>query len=101
MDQPDKDRLPDPIEENDEQRDSGSQAQDVADDARVRSTDLSEDSERGGRPNSAQIIPEDTPDLVERREEMNRSGRIDMDAFAGEPQMDDEEDSLGPTEGER
>jgi len=33
-------------------------------------------------------------------EEMNRSGRIDNDAFAGEPQMDDEEDILGPTEDE-
>ena len=92
MDQDDKSHIPDPIEENDEQRDSGSQAQDVADDARVRSTDLSEDSERGGKPNPAQIIPDDTPDLVERMEEMNRSGRIDMDAYAGEPQMDDEED---------
>ncbi|ANI78229.1 hypothetical protein [Sphingobium sp. EP60837] len=100
MTQDDKDRFPDQIEENDEQRDSGAQAQDVADDARVRSTDLSEDSERGGRPNPAQIIPDDTPDLVERMEEMNRSGRIDNDAFAGEPQMDDEEDFLGNTEDE-
>lgn len=100
MNQDDKDRLPDQIEENDEQRDSGTQAQDVADDARVRSTDLSEDSERGGRPNPAQIIPDDTPDLVERMEEMNRSGRIDNDAFAGEPQMDDEEEYLGRTENE-
>ena len=100
MTQDDKDRFPDQIEENDEQRDSGAQAQDVADDARVRSTGLSEDSERGGRPNPAQIIPDDTPDLVERMEEMNRSGRIDNDAFAGEPQMDDEEDFLGNTEDE-
>jgi hypothetical protein len=86
------------IDENSEQADSGAQAQDVADDARVRGLDLSEDSERGGRPNPAQIIPDDTEDLVEKMEAMNRSGRIDMDAFAGEPQMDDEEDSFGPTE---
>ena len=101
MDDANRDRFPDPTEENSEQQDSGAQAQDVADDARVRSTDLAEDSERGGKPNPAQIIPDDTPDLVERMEEMNRSGRIDMDAFAGEPQMDDEEDSLGPTERQR
>ncbi|KFG90195.1 hypothetical protein BV98_001998 [Sphingobium herbicidovorans NBRC 16415] len=100
MNQDDSNRLPDQIEENDEQRDSGTQAQDVAEDARARSTDLSEDSERGGRPNPAQIIPDDTPDLVERMEEMNRSGRIDNDAFAGEPQMDDEEEYLGRTENE-
>ena len=100
MEDSNRDRLPDLDEDNSEQRDTGAQAQDVADDARVRSTDLSEDSERGGRPNPAQIIPDDTPDLVERMEEMNRSGRIDNDAFAGEPQMDDEEDLLGPTEDE-
>lgn len=101
MDQADKDRFPDPTEENAEQSDAGSQAQDVAEDARSRSTDIAEDSERGGRPNPAQILPDDTPDLVERMEEMNRSGRIDNDAFAGEPQMDDEEDYLGRTERDR
>lgn len=92
---PDKD-----YDENSEQADGDSQAQDVADDARARSTDLSEDSERGGRSNPAQIIPDDTEDLVEKMEAMNRSGRIDMDAFAGEPQMDDEEDYYGDTDDE-
>lgn len=100
MERPDQSRLPDIDEENSEQAEAGTQAQDVADDARVRSTDLSEDSERGGKANPAQILPDDTPDLVERMNEMTRSGRIDTDAFAGEPQMDDEEDSLGPTEDE-
>jgi hypothetical protein len=88
-------------EENSEQAEAGTQAQDVADDARARSTDLSEESERGGKANPAQIIPDDTEDLVEKMEAMNRSGRIDMDAYAGEPQMDDEEDNAyGPTEDE-
>jgi hypothetical protein len=100
MNRPDNSPFPDTGEENDEQAEAGSQAQDVADEARVRSTDLAEDSERGGRPNPAQILPDDTPDLVEKMEEMNRSGRIDNDAFAGEPQRDDEEDILGPTEDE-
>jgi hypothetical protein len=100
MDQNEKDRFPDTIEENDEQRDEGSQAQTVTDDARYRSTDLSEDSERGGRTNPAQIIPDDTPDLVERMEGMNRSGHIDFDAFSGEPNMDDEESALGQVDTE-
>ena len=95
MDRPVPDRE---LEENSEQDDSGAQAQDVADDAITRSIDLSEDSKRGGRPNPAQIIPDDTEDLVEKMEAMNRSGRIDMDAYSGEPQMDDEEDILGETE---
>lgn len=98
MDRPTPDR---DYEENSEQAEAGTQAQDIADDARARSTDMSEDSERGGKANPAQIIPDDTEDLVEKMEAMNRSGRIDMDAYAGEPQMDDEEeDAYGPTEDE-
>ena len=98
MDRPTPDR---DYEENSEQAEAGTQAQDVADDARARSTDLSEESERGGKANPAQIIPDDTEDLVEKMEAMNRSGRIDMDAYAGEPQMDDEEEyAYGPTEDE-
>jgi hypothetical protein len=96
----DKNRFPDMDEDNSEQVDADAQAQTVVDDARHRSTDLSEDSERGGKANPAQILPDDTPDLVEKMNEMSRSGRIDNDAFAGEPQMDDEEDRLGPTEDE-
>jgi hypothetical protein len=98
MDRPDTTPLPDIGEENSEQADSGAQANDVADDARMRGTDLSEDSEHGGKANPAQIIPDDVPDLVDKMTEMNRSGRIDDDAYAGEPQMDDEEDELGETD---
>jgi hypothetical protein len=82
---------------NREQADEG-QAQDVAEESRVRATDLAEDSEHGGRTNPAQLIPDDVPDTVDRMEEMVRSGRIDNDAYAGEPQHDDEEDSLGDTD---
>ena len=100
MDRPTPDTaMPDTdTEENSEQAEVGTQAQDVAADARVRTTDLSEDSDRGGHANPAQIIPDDVPDLVERMDEMTRSGRIDMDAYAGEPQMDDEDDAFGVTE---
>ncbi|PHQ64424.1 MAG: hypothetical protein COC10_00950 [Sphingobium sp.] len=90
---PDRER-----EDNSEQAEAGSQAQDVAADAATRTVNLSEDSERGGRPNPAQIIPDDTEDLVEKMNAMDQSGRIDMDAFTGEPQMDDEEEVLGDTE---
>jgi len=91
---------PEEPEENSEQAEAGTQAQDVAESARTNSTDLAEDSEHGGRSNPALITPEDAPDLVDRMTDMVRSGRIDTDAFAGEPQMDDEEDELGPTEDE-
>lgn len=84
---------------NQEQQDAD-QAQDVADDARVVDTDLSEESEHGGRPDPTALIPDDTPDLVDKMNEMVRSGRIDNDAYAGEPQHDDEEDILGETDDE-
>jgi len=87
-------------DENSEQTEKGTQAQDVTESARNRATDLAEDSEHGGRPNPAQITPDDAPDLVDRMTDMVRSGHIDNDAFAGEPQMDDEEDVLGSTEEE-
>lgn len=86
-------------DDNSEQEDAD-QAQDVAADALTVDTDLSEESERGGNPDRTEVAPADEPDLVERMNAMRRSGIIDNDAFAGEPQMDDEEDSLGPTEDE-
>jgi hypothetical protein len=83
--------------DNDEQRDSG-QAQDVADDALNLGDDPYVESEHGGTPNPAAIIPDDVPDLVDTMNQMVSSGRIDNGAFAGEPMMDDEEDRLGQTD---
>ncbi|MGK2911358.1 MAG: hypothetical protein ACSLE1_16395 [Sphingobium sp.] len=88
----------DPDFANSEQDETGEQAQDVADDARLRSTDLTQETERGGSSNRAQILPDDVPDLVETMNAMVNSGRIDNGAFAGEPMMDDEEDILGDTD---
>jgi len=86
-------------EDNSEQDDED-QAQDVADDALALDDDLAEDSEHGGKTNPAQIIPDDVPDLVDRMDEMLRSGIIDNSAFEGEPMHDDEEDMLGLTDPE-
>ena len=72
--------FPDVSEENSEQADAGTQANDVADDALGRTSDLSEESEHGGRSNPAQIIPDDVPDLVDKLNEMDRSGWIDEGA---------------------
>lgn len=87
----------DPDAQNAEQRDEG-QAQDVAQDALDIRADRSEDSERGGTDDPSDLIPQDTPDLVEKMNEMVTSGRLDNDAFAGEPMLDDEEDILGQTD---
>ena len=79
---------------NREQLDEG-QAQDVAEDALHPDRSGFGDSSHGGKPNPAQIIPDDVPDVVDRMNEMVRSGRIDNDAYRGEPAMDDEEEILG------
>ncbi|WP_328799475.1 hypothetical protein [Sandaracinobacteroides hominis] len=80
---------------NREQEDEG-QAQDVAEDALHPETGGG--SVRGNHVDPTQILPDDVPDLVETMEHMVSSGRIDNDAYAGEPQHDDEEDMLGDTE---
>jgi hypothetical protein len=84
--------------DNSEQDDPG-QAQDVAEDARHRSTQALQDSEHGPSDPNA-VMPDDVPDLIDKMNEMVTSGHIDNGAFAGEPMHDDEEDRLGITDPE-
>lgn len=86
-----------PETDNSEQRDDG-QAQEVAEDARLRATDSYEESEHGGHANIGAVMPDDEPDIVDRMNQMVSSGHIDDDAYAGEPMHDDEEDQLGDTD---
>lgn len=82
---------------NSEQDDEDAQAQTVADDAiRGRANgDASVSSEHGGTANPAQIEPNDTQDVVDHMNQMQSSGRIDMDAYRGERSDDDEPETLG------
>lgn len=84
---------------NDEQLDPG-QAQEVAEDALHGDWPASGDSRRGGRVDPGQMLPDDVPDLVEKMNDMLHSGRIDNDAYAGEPAHDDEEAILGAPDAE-
>lgn len=82
---------------NSEQDDEDAQAQTVADDA-IRGFADEEDSmesEHGGTANPAQIEPDDTQDVVDHMNQMQSSGRIDMDAYRGERSDDDEPETLG------
>lgn len=91
-----RDTSPTQEADNREQDDSATQAQTVADEARNRTSgDLSEDSEHGGSSDRTALTPDDTPDLIDRMEQMVSSGHIDMDAYRGEPAHDDEADSFG------
>jgi hypothetical protein len=82
---------------NSEQDDEASQAQTVSDDAiraiAHRSANL--ESEHGGTTNPAQINPDDTQDVLDHMNQMERSGQIDMDAYRAERSDDDEPDSFG------
>jgi hypothetical protein len=83
---------------NREQDDEDAQAQTVADDAIRGMAGVkadSEDSEHGGDTNPAQIVPDDAQDVVDHMEQMESSGLIDMDAYRGERNDDDESGMLG------
>ena len=88
----------DPNDRVQSQNDEDAQAQTVADDAiRGLANDpaYSEDSKHGGTTNPAQIIPDDQQDVVDHMQQMERSGTIDMGAFEGERNDDDESGMLG------
>ena len=79
-----------PEARNREQDDEAAQAQSVAEAAR-REARL-EDSDKPTNGDAS----DDVQDLVDHMRQMERSGRIDMDAYRGERSDDDEEDELGP-----
>lgn len=84
--------------DNYEQEDESAQAHTVAGDAFRGSADAkvkNEESEHGGTTNPAQITPDDEQDVVDIMEQMERSGRIDMGAYRGERNDDDEAEMLG------
>jgi len=87
-------RIPDEAPElhNAEQDDELEQAQSVAQEAGYKDAEASPlDSVKvthGDDEDAAQ-------DLIDRMRDMEQSGRIDMGAFSGEPNMDDNEDKYG------
>ena len=81
-----------PETHNDEQEDERSQAQSIAEEARNKDGEASPlDSIKvnGG------IDEDSTQDLIDHMRDMEQSGRIDMDAYAGEENLDDNEDKYG------
>lgn len=82
---PDPDQAPDAF--NDEQDDEDAQAQTVADTA--------EGLRHGDPTGSVKADTTEIPDLVDHMRDMETSGRIDMGAYRGEPNMDDEDDTYG------
>lgn len=82
-----------PETDNSEQEDEDAQAQTVADEALGRDSrgDDAMDSKKVNTGDDS----DDVPDLIDRMKQMESSGIIDMGAFRGEPNDDDEEDRYG------
>jgi hypothetical protein len=81
-----------PETHNDEQDDERSQAQSIAEEARYKDAEASPlDSIKVG----GGIDDDSTQDLIDHMRDMEQSGRIDMDAYAGEENLDDNEDKYG------
>jgi hypothetical protein len=82
-----------PETHNDEQDDHREQAQEVAEEARKPARHSPTESEKG--PNSSGLMDDSTQDTIDRMRDMESSGRIDMDAYRGEPNHDDNVDKYG------
>ena len=85
-------RIPDEAPElhNAEQDEELEQAQTVAQEALTADAEASPlDSEK------VDADGEDTQDLIDKMRDMEQSGRIDMGAYRGEPNMDDEDETYG------
>lgn len=80
---------------NDEQHDEDAQAQTLADEAlRGISADYGSPTE-SRKVNRNNYDEDSTQDLVDHMRDMERSGRIDMGAYRGEENMDDNEEKYG------
>jgi hypothetical protein len=79
---------------NAEQEDELEQAQTLTEEARNKDAEPSPlDSTRADEP--GEVMDDSSQDLIDRMRDMEQSGRIDMDAYRGEPNMDDNEDKYG------
>jgi hypothetical protein len=79
---------------NAEQDDEPEQAQTLAEEARNKDAEASPlDSTRASEP--GEVMDDSSQDLIDKMRDMEQSGRIDMGAYRGEPNMDDNEDKYG------
>ena len=84
-----------PETHNDEQDDHRSQAQEVAQQARDMAGDTHSPTESTKSDNNSDLMGDSTQDVIDHMRDMESSGRIDMDAFRGEPNHDDNVDKFG------
>ena len=84
-----------PETHNDEQDDHRSQAQEVAEQARNITSETRSPLESEKQAQPYDIVSQDAQDTIDQMHAMETSGRIDMNALAGEPNHDDNVDKYG------
>lgn len=84
-----------PETHNSEQDDEQEQAQTLADEALGRKPAEHGSPTESTKVNGANYDEDSTQDLVDHMRDMEQSGRIDMGAYEGEDNMDDNEDKYG------
>ena len=84
-----------PETHNDEQDDHRSQAQEVAEQAQDVASQTTSPTESVKGDNSSGLMGDSTQDTVDHMRDMESSGRIDMGAYRGEPNHDDNEGKFG------
>lgn len=84
-----------PETHNDEQDDHRDQAQEVAEEARELTPETDTPTESGKGGGRSDLMNDSTQDSVDRMKDMEQSGRIDMGAYRGEDNLDDNEDKYG------
>jgi len=84
-----------PETHNDEQDDHRSQAQEIAEQAQQHRHAAAGGTESRKSDGDSGLMDDSTQDVVDHMRDMESSGRIDMDAYRGEPNMDDEDEKYG------
>lgn len=84
-----------PETHNDEQDDERNQAQQVAEEAQALTEESASPTESTKSPTKSDLMDDSTQDLVDHMRDMESSGRIDMHAYDGEPNHDDNVDKYG------
>ena len=80
---------------NSEQDDEGEQAQTVADEALRGAARDSSPLDSVKPDDEGEVLDDSSQDLIDKMRDMEQSGRIDMGAYRGEPNLDDEDETYG------
>jgi hypothetical protein len=84
-----------PETHNDEQDDHRAQAQEVTEQAHKLAEGARSPTESEKGPNKSGLLGDSTQDTIDHMRDMESSGRVDMDAYQGEPNHDDNVDKFG------